>query len=95
MHDADHMMMILEMTQHRRLVDQFLCQAYKFLRLQKSFKKFCGGYQDFIEKYHLFVKKMVNDLFLGQFYFTPSKIFVVSSMDFSLGFLNTLFYCQM
>ena len=36
---------------HKRLADRLLSQGYKVLRLEKSFKKFDGRYQDFIEKY--------------------------------------------
>ena len=33
------------------LVDRLLSQGYRALRLEKSFKKFYGRYQDLIEKY--------------------------------------------
>ena len=36
---------------HKCLVDRLLSQGYKVLRLEKSFKKFYGRYQDLIEKY--------------------------------------------
>ena len=35
------------------------------LRLEKSFKKFYGRYQDLIEKYQRSVNVMVNDSFPG------------------------------
>ena len=43
------------------LVDRLLSQGYIALRLEKSFKKFYGRYQDLIEKYQRLVKIMVND----------------------------------
>ena len=36
---------------HKCLVDRLLSQGYIALRLEKSFKKFYGRYQDLIEKY--------------------------------------------
>ena len=45
----------------------FLC--YKALRLEKSFKKFYGRYQDLIEKYRRSVNAMVSDSFPEQFLF--------------------------
>ena len=36
---------------HKCLVDRLLSQGYRALRLEKSFKKFYGRYQDLIEKY--------------------------------------------
>ena len=50
---------------HKCLVDRLLSQGYIALRLEKSFKKFYGRYQDLIEKYQRSVKVMVNDSFLG------------------------------
>ena len=50
---------------HKCLVDRLHSQGYIALRLEKSFKKFYGRYQDLIEKYQRLVKIMVNDLFLG------------------------------
>ena len=46
-------------------VDQLLSQGYRALILEKSFNKFCGRYQDFIEKYQTLVKVMANDSFPG------------------------------
>ena len=54
---------------HKCLVDRLLSQGYKALRLEKSFKKFCGRYQDLIEKYRRSVNAMVSDSFPGQFLF--------------------------
>ena len=45
---------------HKCLVDQFLSQGYIALRLEKSFKKFYGRYQDLIEKYQRSVNVMVK-----------------------------------
>ena len=50
---------------HKCLVDRVLSQGYKALRVQKSFKKFYGRYQDLIEKYQKSVNVMVNDSFPG------------------------------
>ena len=50
---------------HKCLVDRLLSQGYIALRLQKSFKKFYGRYQDLIEKYQRSVNVMVNDSFPG------------------------------
>ena len=47
------------------LVDRLLSEGYIALRPEKSFRKFCGRYQDFIEKYQRSVKVMVNDSFPG------------------------------
>ena len=46
---------------HICLVDRLLSQSYTALRLEKSFKKFYGRYQDFIEKHQRSVKVMVNN----------------------------------
>ena len=54
---------------HKCLVDRLLSQGYKALRLEKSFKKFYGRYQDLIEKYRRSVNAMVSDSFPGQFIF--------------------------
>ena len=54
---------------HKCLVDRLLSQGYKASRLEKSFKKFYGRYQDLIEKYQRSVNAMVNDSFPGQFLF--------------------------
>ena len=42
-----------------------LSQGYIALRLEKSFKKFYGRYQDLTEKYQRSVNVMVNDSFPG------------------------------
>ena len=47
------------------LVGRLLSQGYIALRLEKSFKKFYGRYQDLIEKYQRSVNVMVNDSFPG------------------------------
>ena len=44
---------------------KLLSQGYIRLRLEKSFKKFYGRYQDLIEKYQRSVNVMVNDSFPG------------------------------
>ena len=54
---------------HKCLVDRLLSQGYRALRLEKSFKKFYGRYQDLIEKYRRSVNAMVSDSFPGQFLF--------------------------
>ena len=54
---------------HKCLVDRLLSQGYKALRLEKSFKKFYGRYQDLIEKYRRSVNAMVSDSLPGQFLF--------------------------
>ena len=46
---------------HKCLADRLLSQFYRALRLEKSFKKFYGRYQDLIEKYQRSVNVMVND----------------------------------
>ena len=61
MQDADHIMMILDTATSACLIDFF----YVALRLEKSFKKFYGRYQDLIKKYQWSVKEMVNDSFPG------------------------------
>ena len=51
---------------HKYLVYRLLSQSHIALRLEKSFKKFYGRYQDIIEKHQRSVKEMVNDSFPGQ-----------------------------
>ena len=63
MHDAAHTMMISDIATSAWLID--LSQGYIALRLEKSFKKFYGRYQDLIEKYQRSVNVMVNDSFPG------------------------------
>ena len=50
---------------HKCLVDRLLSQGHIALRLEKSFKKFYGKYQDLIEKNQRSVNVMVNDSFSG------------------------------
>ena len=50
---------------HKHLVDRLLSQGYIALRLEKSFKKFYGKYQDLIEKYQRSVNVMVNNSLPG------------------------------
>ena len=50
---------------HKCLVDRLLSQGYIALRLEKSFKKFYGRYQDLIEKYQRSVNVIVSDSFPG------------------------------
>ena len=50
---------------YKCLVDRLFSQGYEALRLEKSFKKFYGRFQDVIEKYHKSVNVMVNDSFPG------------------------------
>ena len=50
---------------HKCLVDRLLSQGYRALRLEKSFKKLYGRYQDLIEKYQRSVNVMVNNSFPG------------------------------
>ena len=50
---------------HKCLVDRLLSQGYIAVRLEKSFKKFYGRYQDLIEKYQRSINVMVNDSFPG------------------------------
>ena len=52
---------MLPMVHFHRL----LSQGYIALRLEKSFKKFYGRYQDLIEKYQRSINVMVNDSFPG------------------------------
>ena len=76
---------------HKCLVDRLLSQGYIALRLEKSFKKFYGRYQDLIEKYQRSVNVMVNDSFPGQFLFDMKQEFspyFVIYMDLSLGFVT-------
>ena len=77
---------------HKCLVDRLLSQGYIALRLEKSFKKFYGRYQDLIEKYQRSVNVMVNDSFPGEFLFDMKQEFspyFVIYMDLSLGFVLT------
>ena len=50
---------------HKCLIDRLLSQGYIALRLEKSYKKFYGRYQNLIEKYQRSIKVMVNDSFPG------------------------------
>ena len=50
---------------HKCLVDRLMSRGYRALRLEKSFKKFYGRYQDLIDKYQRSVNVMVNDSFPG------------------------------
>ena len=50
---------------HKCLVDRLVSQGCIALRLEKSFKKFYGRYQDLIEKYQRSVNVMVDDSFQG------------------------------
>ena len=50
---------------HKCLVDRLLSQGYIALRLETSFRKFYGRYQDLIKEYKRSVKAMVNDSFPG------------------------------
>ena len=76
---------------HKCLVDRLLSQGYKALRLEKSFKKFYGRYQDLIEKYRRSVNAMVSDSSQDNFYLTCSRNLVafVIYMDLSLRFVYT------
>ena len=61
MHDAAHTLMISDILTSAWLID--FCHVA--LKLEKSFKKFYGRYQDLIEKYQGSVKIMVNGSFPG------------------------------
>ena len=50
---------------HKCLVDRLPSHGYAAFRLEKSFKKCYGRYQDLIEKYERSVKEMVNDSLPG------------------------------
>ena len=50
---------------HKCMVGQLLSKDCIVLRLEGSFTKFYGRYQDFIEVYKRSVKEMVNDSFPG------------------------------
>ena len=50
---------------HKCLFDRLLSQGYIALRLEKSFEKFYGTYQDLAEKHQRSVKVMVTDSFAG------------------------------
>ena len=67
---------------HKCLVDRLLSQGYIALRLEKSFKKFYGRYQDLIEKYQRSVNVMVNDSCI-------SRIIFDIWQEFSLSLLFT------
>ena len=60
---------------HKCLVDRLLSQGYIALRLEKSFKKFYGRYQDIIEKYQRSVKWMIRSQ--DSLYLTYSRILVI------------------
>ena len=85
MHDAAHTMMISDIA--TTSVDQLLSQDYIALRLEKSFKKFYGKYQDLIEKCQRSVNVMVNDSFPGYLTCSRNLVFFVIYMDLSLGFV--------
>ena len=55
MHDAAHIMMILDIVISTCLID--FCHNAFVLQLEKSFKKFFDRYQDLIEKYQRLVKE--------------------------------------
>ena len=62
------------------------------MRLEKSFKKFYGRYQDLIEKYQRSVPEMVNDSFPVKSLFDIWQDFghlFTFYIDLSLGFDNT------
>ena len=65
MHDAAHIMMIVDIATSVWLIDFCHIQGYIALKLEKSFKKFYGRYQDLIEKYQRSVKVIVKDSFPG------------------------------
>ena len=62
MHDAAHTMINSGIATSAWMID---LQGYIALRLEKSFKKFYGRYQDLIEKYQRSVNVMVSDSFPG------------------------------
>ena len=62
MHNAFHIMMISDIAISAWLID--FCHKTA-LRLEKSFKKFYGRYQDLTERYQRSVNVMVNDSFPG------------------------------
>ena len=65
MYDAVHTKMISDIATSAWLIDFSHKAIERALRLEKSFKKFYGRYQDLIEKYQRSVKVMVNDSFPG------------------------------
>ena len=65
MHDAGHTMMTSDIATSAWLIDFCHKAIYIALRLEKSFRKFYGRYQDVIEKYQRSVKVMVNNSFPG------------------------------
>ena len=90
MHDAAHHYDDFR-YRHKCLVDRLLSQGYIALRLEKSFKKFYGRYQDLIEKYQRSVNVMVNDSFPGYILFDMKQefsLYFVIYMDLSLGFVT-------
>ena len=60
---------------HKCLVGRLLSHGYIALRLEKSFKKFYGRYQDIIEKYQRSVKWMIRSQ--HSLYLTNSRILVI------------------
>ena len=76
---------------YKCLVDRLLSQGYIAVRLEKSFKKFYGRYQDLIEKY----QRLVNVIhFQDNFYLTWNRnlVFIllftwICCLDLSLGFV--------
>ena len=62
---------------HTCLVERLLSQGYIALRLEKSFKKFYGRYQNLIEKYQRSVKEILNDSFPRRSSFDINRILVV------------------
>ena len=65
MHDAAHTMRISGIATSAWLIDFCHKAIYRALRLEKSFNKVYGRYQDLIEKYQRSVNVMVNDSFPG------------------------------
>ena len=65
MHDAVHTMTISDIAISAWLIDFCHKAIFIALRLEKSFKKFYGRYQDLIEKYERSVNVTVNDSFPG------------------------------
>ena len=63
-----HITMILDIATSAWLIDfchKAISPYHIALRLEKSFKKFYGRYQDITEKHQRSVKEMVNDSFPG------------------------------
>ena len=63
MHDDAHTLRISDIATSASLID--FCHKAIASRLEKSFKKFYGRYQDLIEKYQRSDNVMVNDSFPG------------------------------